>query len=113
VTEASRRDASQAGMHQWLASVHDSHSDAWADLPRLAFREPDMLSASLDQPSLMDRAREAAGDQDPQSPLEIDTSDADMGPAWQAQLAALDTRLDARTREDNDVQRPIPLRKGQ
>jgi hypothetical protein len=63
-------------------------------------------AAYQDQPSLMDRAREAAGYQDPPSEIAIDTSDADLGPTWQAQLAALDARLEALSREGHQhVQR--------
>jgi hypothetical protein len=56
-------------------------------------------AAYQDQPSLMDRARAAAGYQDPPPAIAIETSDPELGPAWQAQLAALDARLDALSRE--------------
>jgi hypothetical protein len=54
-----------------------------------------------DQPSLMDRAREAAGYQNPLPEIGIDTSDPELGATWEAQLAALDARLTDLSRESH------------
>jgi hypothetical protein len=57
--------------------------------------------AYQDQPSLMDRAREAAGYRNPPPEIGIDTNDPELGATWEAQLAALDARLDALSRESH------------